>query len=195
VADKKKIPPAPVAKVNKSPEPARPPKLEVPKGPEAGAVVPTEVAATVELPAAPAVFVPAVPNIPAAHRVPHPPQAGDDDPASRACDHLDEREDLGMDGDKLWFSLIHNPGEEVVGSTPYGEFNLQPGQTLVPKMAADILVGPGDSNAGTLSKRGVCRIYRPGHPKAYLNEALIEQAFKRTPKAHIAVAPVEPEAG
>ena len=169
----------PAATAPHKPSPAKAHKLEVPKGPEAGAAVPTEVAATVELPAVPAVSVP--PPL-AHHRVPHPPQPGENDPASVACEGMAVREDLGMDG-KVWFSLLHNPGEYVVAETPYGSFPLPPGNTLVPSLSADILVGPGDSNSGTMSRRGICRIYRAGHPKAGLNAALIEQASGAMPTA------------
>lgn len=64
-------------------------------------------------------------------------------------------------------ALLYNPGETATS----GDHRLEAGITEVPESVAHLLVGPQDSKTGTLSKRGVTRLYHSHHPKSVYNDA------------------------
>lgn len=62
-------------------------------------------------------------------------------------------------------ALVYNPGETATS----GDYRIEQGVTEVPEVVAFQLVGHDDSRTGTLSARGVVRLYHPHHPKSALN--------------------------
>jgi hypothetical protein len=77
-------------------------------------------------------------------------------------------------------TLIYNPGIACVASCYGQEYDLAEGvNDLGSAEVADFIVGGGDSQGGTMSRKGIIRIYGTGHPRAGETEALKAEAHER----------------